>query len=75
MALNIHTDSRFERYLEWLSHHSKKTKTDIIKELVFERYQLKRGGFKLGALKTLRKPSPQKLQKELKRLDKDHDLD
>ena len=75
MAINIHTDPKFEKYLEWLSRHSKKTKTDVIKELVMERFRLQRAAFRFGSLKPSQKPSSKKLQKELKILDRDHDLD
>lgn len=74
-ALNIHTNTEFERHLNWLSRQSKKTKTDIIKELVRERYYLKRSGFKFGAFSAVRPLSAKKLQKQLKELDQDHDLD
>ncbi|GEM_PF-3131698 len=75
MALNIHTDPKFEKCLEWLSRHSRKTKTDVIKELVLEQYRLKQSGFQFGALKLTKSLSSKKIQKELKRLDKDRDLD
>ena len=75
MALNIHTDSKFEKYLQWLSRHSKKTKTDIIKELVFEKYHLKRSGFQFASLKNQKSKTSKKIQMELKKLDDDHDLD
>ncbi len=73
MAINLHTDPKFEKCLDWLSKQSQKTKTDIIKELVLERYHLKKCGFEFGALKSKKKTSSLQIQKELKRLD--HDLD
>ena len=75
MAINIHTDRKLEEYLEWLSRQSEKTKTDVIKDLVYERYRLKQVGFRFGAFKTEEKISSKKLQRELKELDSDHDLD
>ncbi len=75
MALNIHTDPRFEKCLRWLSKQTQKTKTDVIKELVWEKYHWKRFGFQFGALKIEEKTTPGKLQTELKKLDEDHDLD
>ena len=75
MAINVHTDSRFEKYLAWLSRYSRKTKTDLIKELVLERYQATKSGFRFGAFRGSKKPSPARLQKRLKKLDRDHDLD
>lgn len=74
MALNIHTDPRFEKYLEWLSRQSKKTKTDVIKELVYERYRLKKSGFRFGALSSAGKDASENIQKELEEMDKDRDL-
>ena len=74
MALNIHTDAHFEKYLNWLSRHSNKTKTDVIKYLVLERYLLKKSGFRFGAFSPSGKPSSADLQKELKEMDEDRDL-
>lgn len=74
MAINIHTDPTFEKYLNWLSDHTNKTKTDLIKELVLERYRLKRAGFQFGALRTAKTVSSRKIQNTLKKLDKDRDL-
>lgn len=74
MAINIHTDRKLESHLEWLSHHTQKTKTDVIKELVTERYELLRMGFRFGALEGKKIPSKQ-IKKWLKDLDNDRDLD
>lgn len=74
MAINIHTDRKLESHLEWLSRHTQKTKTDVIKGLVMERYELLRMGFRFGALGG-KKISLKKITKWLKDLDKDHDLD
>lgn len=73
MAINLHTDPEFEKCLEWLSKQTHKTKTAVIKDLVLERYRIKKAGFQKGALKL--KISSSAAQKELKELDKDHDLD
>lgn len=73
MAVNIHTDSRFERVLAWLSRKANKTKTDLLKELVMERYHLKKASFQFGAFKPARKKSSRSIQSTLKSLD--HDLD
>lgn len=74
MALNIHTDPDFEKKLQWLSKRSHKTKTAIVKELVEESYQLKKSGFQKGAFQHLF-PDPENIQKELKEMDDDDDLD
>ena len=74
MAVNIHTDRKLESRLLWLSDHTQKTKTDVIKELVTERYELLRMGFRFSALRS-GKFSSKKIKKWLKNLDKDHDLD
>ena len=75
MALNIHTDPQFEKYLAWLSKQFQKTKTDVIKELVVEKYHAKRFGFRFGALKPARPLSSKAIQAELKKMDDDRDLD
>ena len=80
MALNIHTDPQFEKYLEWLTRRSQKTKTDVIKELVVERYRWQRFGFQFGAFKGLgkqvsKKTSEKQIRSDLKKMDEDHDLD
>lgn len=74
MAINIHTDKIFEKRLNWLAHNTGKTKTQIIKELILEKYQSKKEGFQFGALKDVSFDSRQ-VQKELKKMDNDHDLD
>ena len=77
MALNIHTDLQFEKYLNWLSRYSGKTKTDVIKDLVIERYHFKKTGFQFGAFKDSykKRTSSKRIQDELKQMDRDHDLD
>lgn len=75
MAINIHTDAEFERRITWLSRHLKKTKTEVIKELVEERYRLRRSGFRFGGLKPSKNISGKAIQRELKELDQDRDLD
>ena len=75
MALNIHTDRKFEQVLAWLARQSQKTKTDLIKTLVWERYLQKKSGFKFGSLRGRDHPSSRDIQKSLKELDADHDLD
>jgi hypothetical protein len=75
MAINIHTDQRFEKVLTWLSRQSRKTKTDLLKELVMERFYLKKAGFQFGVFRPAHKRSPKAVQASLKALDFDHDLD
>ena len=75
MALNIHTDPHLEKCLAWLSKHLQKTKTDLIKELVYEKYRLKRAGFQFGALRASKKTATRQIRKTLKQLDNDRDLD
>lgn len=75
MALNIHTDRQFEKHLEWLSKQLGKTKTDVIKDLVREKYHFKKLGFKFGALAGKNARSSKDIQKDLKKMDPDHDLD
>lgn len=75
MAINIHTDKEFEKRLNWLTRKIGKTKTQIIKELVFERYQSKKEGFQFGSLKMASSPASQQIQQILKEMDNDHDLD
>ncbi len=74
MALSIHTDAKFEKQLEWLSRRLQKTKTDVVKDLVQEKFYLKKSGFQFGALRGSKKYSSKDLQKELKLIDKDYDL-
>ena len=69
MAINLHTDPYFEKCLNWLSKTSKKTKTDVIKEIVLEKYRLQRAGFQFGALKPKHPISSKQIQKELKDMD------
>lgn len=77
MALNIVTDQSFDEALKWLSRKEKKTKSDVIRDLVVERYMSKKQGFRFGALAGVlkKKPSTRQIVKELKELDVDHDLD
>lgn len=75
MAINIHTDKEFEKCLNWLTRRTGKNKTQMIKELVFEKYQAKKNGFYFGALKMDSLSDSQKIQQELKEMDSDHDLD
>ena len=75
MALNIHTDEEFEKRLNWLCKKTQKTKTDLIKELVTERYQLSKNSFQFGAFKKLTPKKISNIAKELKTFDQDHDLD
>lgn len=78
MALNMTTDPHFDEALKWLAEKEKKTKSDIIREMVLERYQAKKAGFRFGALSLYfakEKNREQQIQKELKEMDKDHDLD
>ncbi|MBI2340987.1 MAG: hypothetical protein HYU99_11585 [Deltaproteobacteria bacterium] len=78
MALNIVTDKKFDEALGWLVKKGKKTKSDVIRDLVLERYQNKRHGFHFGALSRLikgKKPASGEILKDLKQIDKDHDLD
>lgn len=75
MAMNIHTDKQFEKRLSWLSRTLRKTKTQVVKDLVSEQYVLKLQGFRRGAFKSRLNLSAKKIARELKSLDKDHDLD
>ena len=50
MALNIHTDKTFDEALTWLSTQEGKTKSDVVRELVLERFRNRRRGFAFGAL-------------------------
>lgn len=75
MAINIHTDAQFEKRLQWLSKKSGKTKTEIIKELVLEKYQTAKSGLRFGSLKGFIQMTPDELQKELKAMDEGYDLD
>lgn len=75
MAISIHTDREFEKCLNWLTKKMGKAKTQIIKELVFDKYRSKKEGFRFGALKTAFPSASRKVQEELKEIDHDHDLD
>lgn len=77
MALNIQTDKKFDEALEWVAKKESKTKSDVIRDLVFRYFEHKRKGFQFGALCTsLQKPLTSKqIQEELENLDNDHDLD
>ena len=77
MALNIVTDKKFDEALNWLAKKIKKTKSDVIRDLILERYQNQRQGFHFGSLAPLvrgEKSSSKSILKELKEIDKDHDL-
>lgn len=76
MALNIVTDHGFDEALIWLSKKEKKTKSDVIRDLVMERYVNKKQGFRFGALAGLVKkhPTTRQILTDLKKLDEDHDL-
>lgn len=75
MALNIHTDPQFEKQLTWLCRQLKKTKTDVVKNLVATHYEAKRQGLRFGALKRRGKTlSSGLIQRQLKALDQDHDF-
>ena len=77
MALNIVTDKKFDEALNWLAKKIKKTKSDVIRDLILERYQNQRQGFHFGSLASLvrgKKSSSKSILKELKEIDKDHDL-
>jgi len=78
MALNIITDRDFDSALTWLSKEEKKTKADIVRESILERFHTKKNGFQFGSLKKLmrsKKNSSRAIERELKEMDKDHDLD
>lgn len=78
MALNIVTDKKFDEALNWLAKKVKKTKSDVIRDLILERYQNQRQGFHFGSLVPLirgKKPSSSSVLKELKEIDKDKDHD
>jgi hypothetical protein len=78
MAFNIITDKKFDEALNWLSQKEKKTKADIIRELVLQFYEAKQNGFRFGALKHLSTSTVggvSALVKELKKFDQDDDLD
>jgi len=74
MALNMVTDTAFDRALGWLAKQADKTKSDIIRELVLRDYQAKRRGFNFGALRSLVNgpvPSSEDVLAELAEIDAD----
>lgn len=77
MALNIKTDSEFDEALAWLASQEGKSKSEIVRGLVIYWYGMKRKGFEFGALKkTVKEPiDSEMIMRELKQLDRDHDLD
>lgn len=77
MALNIVTDKSFDEALEWISKKENRTKSDVIRELVLEKFHEKRMGFIFGSLKNIVKGKihSQSIMSELKAMDDDHDLD
>ncbi len=77
MALNIITDQAFNEALEWLSKKERKTKSDIIRELVLEQVRHKKQGFRFGAMKNFikdKKISRTQILKELKSMDQADDI-
>lgn len=79
MALNILTDKEFDEALHWLAKKEGKTKSDLIRSLILDRFRNKRQGFQFGSLAPLirgkKRISAKKILKELKEIDRDHDLD
>lgn len=78
MALNMVTDTAFDRALAWLAKQAAKTKSDIIRELVLRDYQAKRRGFNFGALRHLLNeaiPSSEEILTELAEIDADYSQD
>lgn len=77
MALNIVTDKSFDEALRWLARTEGKTKSDVIRDLILEYYANKRQGFQFGALASgmKKRQSSAAIQRELKAIDRDHDLD
>lgn len=79
MALNIITDPQFDKNLAWLARKEEKTKSDVIRDLVFEKVKEKKPhSFQRGALRHLfkgKRPTTEEIVKELKEMDEDHDLD
>lgn len=78
MAVNIHTDPKFEKKLTWLSRRLQKNKTQIIKELVDEKYTQHRLSFQ-DFKGLLRDPGEivdsRQIRRQLKKIKQDHDLD
>jgi predicted DNA-binding protein len=76
MALNMVTDKEFDEALAWLAQKESKTKSELVRELVLEKFVAKRSGFRFGALAAVAgSGSGESMQRELKALDEDHDLD
>ena len=79
MALNIITDPQFDKNLAWLARKEEKTKSDVIRDLVFrEVKEKKKHSFQFGALRPFFKgkiPTTEEIVKELKEMDEDHDMD
>ncbi len=78
MAVNIHTDPKFEKKLTWLSKRLQKNKTQVIKELVDEKYHQQRLSFQ-SSKGALLDPGElidfQQISRQLKEIKEDHDLD
>lgn len=77
MALHIKTDEEFDKALQWLSRREKRSKSEIVRESVLARYRSRKLGFEFGALRHLFGPddTSESIARELKEMDKDHDLD
>lgn len=78
MALNMTTDKQFDEALQALTQKEKKTKSDIVRELVLGRYQSLQHGFQFGGLAphlSNPKPTTEQILDELKEIKEDHDLD
>lgn len=76
MALHIKTDDEFDRALEYLAKVEKRTKSDVVRESVLARYRTRKRGFEYGALRSLgASKKSSEIQRELKQLDHDDDLD
>lgn len=77
MAFHIKTDEDFDKALEWLARVEQKSKSEIVREAVLNRYSAKKEGFALGALAHLRRPgdSSKSILKVLKQMDADPELD
>ncbi|MBL7684658.1 MAG: hypothetical protein JNK65_01320 [Deltaproteobacteria bacterium] len=74
MTIQIQDDPKFEQYLDWLSKRSGKTSTEIIKELVMEKYQTTRSSLGFGALKGELNMSREEILDELKKMDEENDF-
>ncbi len=80
MALNMVTDKKFDKALGWLSKRAKKTKSEIVRDLVINEYNSKLNGFRFGALAHLfpkgKKPTTAQILRDLKKIDEEaYDLD